>query len=284
MMIKILILVFSIGVLLSSHAQEAAEKKFQAGIILGYGLNFITPGTKLISKNGVGTDLTIGMNFNYNFNISSTVGVSSGLEFDFESFKYKASGVSPLYYYYNDSQILTKNNYLDGDGVYFSLPASTKLYQVNKRTEKPIYLTIPTMMLFRTKYIGYIRYFGKFGIRNSFLLKSTIFDEGKSFDGSLTAEMNNDNMSSSKRDLSIYKGSVGISGGAEWNFSGSTCLLAELGYYYGFVNISRGNAIVGDPEKNMTVFTTFDSALHPSVYTPLSLKQNQLLLKVSILF
>ncbi len=284
MMIKILILVFFAGVLLSSHAQEAAEKKFQAGIILGYGLNFITPGTKLISKNGVGTDLTIGMNFNYNFNISSTVGVSSGLEFDFESFKYKASGVSPLYYYYNDSQILTKNNYLDGDGVYSSLPASTKLYQVNKRTEKPIYLTIPTMMLFRTKYIGYIRYFGKFGIRNSFLLKSTIFDEGKSFDGSLTAEMNNDNMSSSKRDLSIYKGSVGISGGAEWNFSGSTCLLAELGYYYGFVNISRGNAIVGDPEKNMTVFTTFDSALHPSVYTPLSLKQNQLLLKVSILF
>ncbi len=288
MMIKILILIFSVGVLLSSHAQEAAEKKFQAGIILGSGLNFITPGTKLISDTAVGTDLTIGMNFNYNFNISSTVGVSSGLEFDFESFKHKASGVSPLYYYYNDSQILTKNNYLDGDGVYSSLPASTKLYQVNKRTEKPIYLTIPTMMLFRTKYIGYIRYFGKFGIRNSFLLKSTIFDQGNSYEGIVPTPtptaMKNDNMSSSKRDLSIYKGSVGISGGAEWNFSGSTCLLAELGYYYGFVNISRGNAIVGDPEKNMTVFSTFDSSLHPSAYNPLSLKQNQLLLKVSILF
>jgi len=283
-MIKILILVFSVGVLFSSHAQEAAGKKLQAGIILGSGLNFITPGTKLISKNGVGTDLTIGMNFNYNFKISSTVGINSGIEFDFESFKYKASGVSPLYYYYNDSQILTKNNYLDGDGVYSSLPVSTKLYQVNKRTEKPIYLTIPLMMLFRTKYIGYIRYFGKFGIRNSFLLKSTIFDEGNSYNGIVPAAMNNDNMSTSKRDLSIYKGSVGISGGAEWNFSGSTCLLAELGYYYGFVNISRGNSIIGDPEKNMSVFTTFDSSLPPSAYNPLSLKQNQLLLKVSILF
>ena len=281
-MIKILFIVFSLGVLLSSHAQEAAEKKFQAGIIVGSGLNFITPATKIISKKGVGTDLTIGMNFNYN--ISATVGVSSGLEFDFESFKYKTSDGYQLYYYYNDSQILTKSNYLDGDGVYSSLPASANLYKVDKRTEKPIYLTIPTMMLFRTKYIGYVRYFGKFGVRNSFLLKSTIFDEGNSFDGSLTTEMNNDNMSASKRDLSIYKGSVGMSGGAEWNFSGSTCLVAELGYYYGFVDISRGNAIVGDPEKNMSVFTTFDSSLHPSAYNPLSLKQNQLLLKVSLLF
>ena len=281
-MIKILFIVFSLGVLLSSHAQEAAEKKFQAGIIVGSGLNFITPATKLISKNGVGTDLTIGMNFNYN--ISSTVGVNSGIEFDFESFKYKTSDGYQLYYFYNDSQILTKSNYLDGDGVYSSLPASAKLYKVDKRTEKPIYLTIPTMMLFRTKYIGYVRYFGKFGVRNSFLLKSTIFDQGNSYEGIVPTAMKNDNMSSSKRDLSIYKGSVGISGGAEWNFSGSTCLVAEIGYYYGFVNISRGNSIVGDPEKNMTVFSTFDSSLHPSAYNPLSLKQNQLLLKVSILF
>jgi hypothetical protein len=281
---KILFALISIGVLFSSHAQEAAGKKLQAGIILGSGLNFITPGTKLISKNGVGTDLTIGMNFNYNFKISSTVGINSGIEFDFESFKYKAEGESPLYYYYNDSQILTKNNYLDGDGVYSSLPATAKLYRVTERTEKPIYLTIPAMMLFRTKYIGYVRYFGKFGIRNSFLLKSTIFDQGNSYDGIVPTAMKNDNMSSSKRDLSIYKGSVGISGGAEWNFSGSTCLLAEIGYYYGFVNISRGNSIIGDPEKNMSVFTTFDSASHPSIYNSLSLKQNQLLLKVSILF
>lgn len=281
-MIKILFIVFSLGVLFYSPAQEAAEKKFQAGIIVGSGLNFITPATKLISKNGVGTDLTIGMNFNYN--ISSTVGVNSGIEFDFESFKYKTSDGYQLYYFYNDSQILTKSNYLDGDGVYSSLPASAKLYKVDKRTEKPIYLTIPTMMLFRTKYIGYVRYFGKFGVRNSFLLKSTIFDQGNSYEGIVPTAMKNDNMSSSKRDLSIYKGSVGISGGAEWNFSGSTCLVAEIGYYYGFVNISRGNSIVGDPEKNMTVFSTFDSSLHPSAYNPLSLKQNQLLLKVSILF
>jgi hypothetical protein len=221
---------------------------------------------------------------NFNYNISSTVGVNSGIEFDFESFKYKTSDGYQLYYFYNDSQILTKSNYLDGDGVYSSLPASAKLYKVDKRTEKPIYLTIPTMMLFRTKYIGYVRYFGKFGVRNSFLLKSTIFDQGNSYEGIVPTAMKNDNMSSSKRDLSIYKGSVGISGGAEWNFSGSTCLVAEIGYYYGFVNISRGNSIVGDPEKNMTVFSTFDSSLHPSAYNPLSLKQNQLLLKVSILF
>lgn len=279
---KILLTFISLGVISSSFAQEAADKKIQAGIILGSGLNFITPSTKLITKNGVGTDLTIGVNLNFNF--SSTIGLNTGIEFDFESFKYKATENTQLLYYYNDSQILAKSDYINGDGVYTGLPTTAKLYQVTARKEKPIYLTIPTMMLFRTKYIGYFRYFGKFGIRNSFLLKSAIYDEGISFDQGLPTALKNDNMSTSKRDLSIYKGAVGLSGGAEWNFSGSTCLVAELGYYYGFINVSRGSSIIGDSEKNMSVFTTFDTSLNPSAYSPLSLKQNQLMLKVSILF
>lgn len=279
---KILFTFISLGVISSSFAQEAADKKFQAGIILGSGLNFITPSTKLISKNGVGTDLTIGMNLNINF--SPTVGLNTGIEFDFESFKYKSTESGQLLYYYNDSQILAKSEYINGDGVYTGLPANTKLYQLTARKEKPIYLTIPTMMLFRTKFIGYFRYFGKFGVRNSFLLKSAIYDEGVSYDQGLATELKNNNMNTSKRDLSIYKGAVGLSGGVEWNFSGTTCLVAELGYYYGFINVNRGSSIMGDSEKNMSVFTTYDASLHPALYSPLSLKQNQLMLKVSILF
>ncbi len=140
------------------------------------------------------------------------------------------------------------------------------------------------MMLFRTKYIGYFRYFGKFGVRNSFLLKSTIFDSGYDVENGVSTPMPNDNMINSKRDLSIYKGAVGISGGAEWNFSGSTCLVAELGYYYGFVNINRSDALTGDSEKNMAVFSNTGALLAPNIYTSIPAKQNQLMLKVSILF
>ena len=276
---KLLFTFISISVLSSTFSQEAADKKVQAGIITSFGLNFTNPTTKLISRDGVGTDLTIGMNLNYNF--TPTIGINTGIEFDFESFKYKTNATSNLYYYYNDSEILTKNQYIDASGN-FTAPANGKLYQLTERKEKPIYLTIPTMMLFRTKFIGYFRYFGKFGVRNSFLLGSTIFDKGFTTDMMTSTAASNDQMKTTSRDLALYKGAVGLSGGAEWNFSGTTSLVAEIGYYYGFLNVSRGNSITGDKEKNMSVFTT--PLLTPSGYNPLSLKQNQLMLKVSILF
>jgi len=75
-----------------------------------------------------------------------------------------------------------------------------------------------------------------------------------------------------------------MSCGAEWNFSGTTCLVAEIGYYYGFVNINRSDALTGDKEKNMAVFSNTGDLLAPNIYTSIPAKQNQLMLKVSILF
>jgi hypothetical protein len=188
-----------------------------------------------------------------------------------------------LYYYYNDTEIYPKSEYLNGNAVY---APSGKLFNVIERKEKPIYLTIPTMLMFRTKFIGYFRYFGKFGVRNSFLLSSEIYDKGYvDGAGELT---DNSKVRSAVRDLSLYKGFVGISGGAEWNFSGSTCLVAELGYYYGFVDVNRGKAWTGDAEKNMTIFNgtngVYSSGVAPTGFTALPFRQNQLLFKLSILF
>ena len=71
----------------SIYSQEAANKKIQAGLIVGAGLNFTNPTTKFITRNGLGSDLTVGMNFNYNY--TPTIGFSSGIEFDFETIKLK---------------------------------------------------------------------------------------------------------------------------------------------------------------------------------------------------
>lgn len=263
-----------------SISQEAANKKIQAGLTIGAGLNFTNPTTKFISRNGVGTDLTVGMNFNYNY--TPTIGFSSGIEFDFETIKLKTD--SSLYYVYNDSEILTKSQYSDETDIFTS--NTGKVYKIKERKLKPIYLTIPTMFLFRTEFIGYFRYFGKFGLRNSFLLGNTIFDTGGEVVGNpknTPSPLKNENMKSSQRDLAFYKGAIGISGGTEWNFSGTTSLVFELGYYYGFLNISRGSALTGDEEKNMSVISGFNNN-QPIKYTSLPAKQDQLLLKVSILF
>ena len=270
---KVLLTVIGLGFALGMNAQEAADKKFQMGLALGAGMNFTKPQTKLIDRKGLGGDFTIGMNLNWNFN--KNVGLATGLEFDLESFKYHMSGTSGLYYGYSDTEILRKKD---------DVPTDANLFLVTDRKQKPIYLSIPTMFLFRTDMIGYFRYFGKFGVRHSILLSQSVDDKGFMFDDGTLAFIpaENEKMKAAG-DMPRYKGAVGLSGGAEWNFTGSTSLVAEIGYYYGFTNMHSQNALTGDDDKNKTLFE-MDPSVSGPVYRALSAKQGQLMLKVSILF
>jgi hypothetical protein len=81
----------------------------------------------------------------------------------------------------------------------------------------------------------------------------------------------------SKGDLFFYKGTIGISAGTEWNFIGSTSLVAELGYYYGFTPLHYTNK-----GKNMSLYTIDGTGLAQ----PFSNKatQRQLMFRVAVLF
>ena len=270
----LLALVF-LGLSCSVMAQEAANKDIQAGLVFGAGLNIQKMGTKKLATNGVGSLMTIGANLNYSFN--ETIGINVGLEFDFETLKYKTGSEGNVYYYYNDATILNKSE-MD--------TTTSQLFLLNTRKQKPIYLTIPIMALFRTKFIGYFRYFGKFGLRNSILLSNKTYDTGYNFANdfpidpsvALKTEGKNDNMTYSKNDMDFFKSSVGLSGGAEWNFTGTTSLVAEIGYYYGFVDIYWNRK-----DNNRSLFT-HDSGTLTTAFFNNSVKQSQLQFKVSILF
>lgn len=254
-------------------AQDAADKKYQAGIVMGVGMNFQKMETKKLVTNGVGSDLTIGANVNISF--SETIGLTTGAEFDFESLKYRAADGENIYYHYVDNTILKSEDSSD---------PNAQLFQLGERKHKAVYLTIPTMMLFRTNFIGYFRYFGKFGLRNSFLLSNKINDIGFNYDpnsittGVPTAGVN-ENMSASNEML-FFKSAVGASGGAEWNFVGSTCLVAELGFYYGFtpLHVNRSE------EKTYLYTSGLNNGTGNDLRFSNQAKQSQLMFKVSILF
>ncbi|MDB4091029.1 PorT family protein [Crocinitomicaceae bacterium] len=275
---KIVLGLAFLGFIGGVQAQEAADKKVQAGLIVGAGMNFAKMATKKIASAGAGADWTIGANLNYTFN--ETVGITTGVEFDFSTLKYDA--VDNVYYRYNDNTILTQDEAAEAEGTFL----------MTSRSQKPIYLTIPVMALFRTNFIGYFRYFGKFGLRSSFLLANTVTDEGTAYvNGSGLDDpfinpnaggtsTTNENMTHSKNDLDFFKSSVGIAGGAEWNFTGSTCLVAELGYYYGFTDIHRSRK-----DENTSLATSNAGGVDdtPSFFNN-AVKQSQLMFKVSILF
>lgn len=265
------------GFTLGLFAQES-DKKVQLGMAYQFGLNFNKPGTKVIGRDGSGVQNMIGMNMNYSF--TPNIGFFTGLEFDFESFRYNVKSTDKVYYRFVDSKIYQKE-----DGT-----SGTTLFNLQNRKQKAIYATIPTMLLFRTNMIGSFRYYGKFGARTSFLLSSNTNDKGFTFSGNTpagaAAAATNENMKS-KGDMFFLRSSIGLAAGAEWNFTGSTSVFAEIGFYYGFTPVHNGEAIGGDDkERNMTLYqSTKDGvALSADDYLNLSAKQKQIVFKVGILF
>jgi hypothetical protein len=92
--------------------------------------------------------------------------------------------------------------------------------------------------------IGQFKYYGKFGMRTSILagvrMDDTGFDADYDFvSGDFTRLTNpfrvQENLKpvSVKKELALIRTGIGIYGGAEWNFTGSTFLYAELGFNYG---------------------------------------------------
>lgn len=275
---KILTLITACTFLYGAHAQEAAEKKVQTGIIIGTGLNIQKMGTKNFETNGVGGDFNIGGNVN--ISINNYMSFTTGIELDFSTTRFKPTAtnsfnqVSSTYYRFDDTKILQKSE---------STPTNT-LFQLEERSQKATYLSVPTMMLFRTKFIGNFRYFAKFGLRNSFLISNKVNDKGRIFEGNVESGVStaaeNKGMKSSK-DLFFYKGSFGLAMGSEWNFSGSTCLLAELGYYYGFT------PLYSSPSKDdkMSLYSSgLENGTGSNSYFVNKATQSQIMLKVSILF
>lgn len=278
---KLLIIAIAVSTVFSTHAQEEDDelKKLKGGLTLGTGLNFNTPETNLISEAGAGFDFVVGMLADYSLN--DNIALTTGVEFDFTRFSYSFANDfqegGALYVNYLDKEILRKGDEGNSDGI----------FRVDERRTRAIYATIPTMIKFQTNYMGYLRYFGRFGVRNSFLMRSR-----GDFTGSNVAQLPEGGIGEEEgttlddmripSDMNFYKGAVGLSLGAEWNFAGNTSLVGELGYFYGFTNRHRTGSIFGDDDKNYAMFQ-FDEALDKN-YRTASALPGQLLLKVSVLF
>jgi hypothetical protein len=278
---KILLLIAGISFGMNSMAQDAEGKEVQAGLVFGTSILMQNVTSDYFQKGKVSSDLSIGMNVN--FSLTESLVFCTGVEFDFETLNYESKSNKGLFYVYEGKNIIQQS---DVD----VLNTNQNVYQMDSRIQKATYLTIPTMLQFRTNFIGYFRYFGKFGLRNSFLVKSTINDIGGTVDPLflpldplflpliVIGKDAREDMRA-KNDLFFMKSAVGMSLGAEWNFVGTTCLVAELGYYYGFTPLhTQWNT---DKQKNYHF--TYNSA-GDKVEVNNAAQQSQLQFKLSILF
>ena len=261
-----------------SFSQSAADKKVQAGLTFNAGANFLSPSSNKIEADGGGSILSIGLNLHSAFKSSQNLAIASGLEFDFgnNSYKPNSSGAASYTYidYLQDDIILTNEEAASEDDY--------ETMQLVSRKVSTTKLTIPLMLLFRTNFIGDFRYFGKFGIRNSFLLSHNIADDGIATTVGIPNGTDvSTSLMRSPGEMFLYNGSIGLTAGAEWNFVGSTCLVLEAGYYYGITPF-----FIDRKDSNKTIYNIGTELILPPArnYYSASARQNQLVFKLSILF
>ncbi|MFM7567008.1 MAG: hypothetical protein ACKO4K_09695 [Flavobacteriales bacterium] len=253
-----LLLVCAVSVV---RGQESKTKKLKAGMTGNFSPNFVKTADSYFTPSPFNHDLSVGMIFNTSFASNPNLGVSTGFEFEFTKLNYTGTSDS-VFYRYAGANILHQDE-LGGTAYYLT-----------DRQFNTVGLAVPLMMLFRMDPIGDWTIFGKFGVRNSVMVSQRINDRGFEADanGIFNVAKENANMKSFG-DQFFYKGSVGFSAGAEWNFAGSTSLVPEIGFYYGLTPL-HFRAI----QDNYTLSNASGEYFYQKA------RQNQLIIKLSILF
>jgi hypothetical protein len=273
MTIRTLLLTGSLFLAQQSMAQgpkpsdDVENKKIQAGLAFSSGLLLTNFETSQINSGGVGG--FFGLGFGANIHLTNNLGVYTGLEFHFERFKFKPADNFDFFYEYNDKEILRKSDDAQVLGV----------MSLDERRQNTVAANIPLMLMFRTNMIGYFRYFGKFGLRNSILLRQRVNDTGIYTEGLNAPVFGKLEGMRAKNDMFFMRTSAGLSVGTEWNFASSTSLSIEGGFYYGFSPIFNGN---GKSDRNNSSLYIFDNSTR--VYRSFKANQNIIEIKAVLLF
>ena len=169
--------------------------------------------------------------------------------FDIEKFKINygtgVSGTTPsgrVFYAYEDTDI---KKYDETNGIFEDFTDTSKVMELVTRTFKAKYVTIPVFLKFQTNKIGQFIYYGKFGLRTSVLAGVRYDDQG--YDAAYSTTTNSfertgssiNSLRENMKPVTVLKGltpvrmGIGLYGGAQWNFTGSTYLYLEGGFNYG---------------------------------------------------
>jgi len=202
----------------------------------GYsGLGWFTPQTKYLKAAGptlnFGYGLTADYEFsdNYALNFGFNIGQNGG-KLTYDTLTY---------------QLLNVNG-----GTYLQKQAGVTYEYKNQWIELPISLKL------KTNEIGYMKYFASFGIKPSILssakARNPLSSNSETSDWFFVNKEENDNLDLYREDnMNLFRASLLVQGGVEYNLSGKTSLFGSLFFDKGFTNqlsdpnLKSNNSMVG---------------------------------------
>lgn len=131
---------------------------------------------------------------------------------------------------------ITLNNIKGGviynDSLMYNISNSGSILPSGSRmTFNLQYISVPIGLKFKTIEIGYTTYWLNAGLTPMFLVKSKVSDESDTFE-----------KTEFKDETSFYHMNYFIEGGIEYSLGGNTAIVAGLGYYSGFLDITKNSS------------------------------------------
>lgn len=188
---------------------------------------------------------------------------------------YESAGTSMGFSYGLSTEFFITKNYLFSTGIslnalagklkyegVYSEPSQNHSSEIEEKV-KLRYIDIPLILKLRTNEIGYITYYGNFGLNAGFKYKATSDITYKDYNKS-------ENGVDSSSDFNLINLNLVVGAGIEYSLSGNTNILLGVNYNNGFVNVidrknyvldnsgqvtfdNEGNAIEGDKKVSSTL-------------------------------
>jgi len=234
---EILLVLLALTVIGQASAQEDDYRKFKFGFKIDPNVSWMSPKTNEMTSEGALGRFSFGLNADVMFSDKYAFG----------------TGVSIM----GNGGVL---RYLDTE---FRDNDPTEYIVRRERKYRLKYVEVPLTFKLRTEEIGYMTYWGQFGLGLGFMTRAT-GDESLSFLGQRDADAANwvfpgdeawkpkedveDEDLDISDDLVPVRASLIVGAGVDYSLSGTTALMFGLTYNNGFTNVLKGNGIQQDDD------------------------------------
>ncbi|MFT6845514.1 MAG: opacity protein-like surface antigen [Flavobacteriales bacterium] len=207
----------------------AQDKKLRLGLTLFPTLNVFKPDVEAIEKSANGFGFSYGLLGDYSF--GENYAFSTGLLIN------STSGT--LRY---------------ADRAFPDTDRSNNFAAITEADYNLKYISIPLTLKLRTNEIGYITYYGQFGLGLDINIKATQDTETKYGNGQTLTDKEVD----ISDDIKLFRTALVIGAGIEYNISGNTAIQVGLTFNNGFSNILNGSVPELDTDGNVKVDDSTD--------------------------
>ncbi len=210
---------------------ESASKSFRFGLKIAPNILWYAPDNEKKYENP-GSVVKFSWGLMAEIRLSETASIATGLELTGAGGK--LSFQDSTYYLLN----------ADEEFVAFSNSTTDTLssqYLLKERQYNVSYVTLPFLVKMKTKEIGYMTYFGQFGLNIGVKTKAKFDDTVSPIGTSGANSLSNEDLDGDD-DMQLLNLALNVGAGFEYNMSGSTSLVFGVNYNHGFSNTLKKNS------------------------------------------